>query len=160
MPYHICSPNAARWDAFVRAHPDAHALQLSAWGAHQSRFGWQPLRIAVADESGALAAGAQVLVRSLPLGMGKRAYAPAAPLFSADEAANALLWQALRRCGAAFVKFEPCDWYRPRPDLPERLLRGRAAPFARDGTSGAHADRGFARQRGRYPEAHESVHAL
>jgi len=107
----------------VRAHPDGHALQLSAWGAHQSRFGWQPLRIAVADESGALAAGAQVLVRWLPLGMGKRAYAPAAPLFSADEAANALLWQALRRCGAAFVKFEPCNWYRPRPDLPERLLR-------------------------------------
>ncbi len=123
MPYHICTPHAARWDAFVRAHPDGHALQLSAWGVHQSRFGWRPLRVAIADEAGELVAGAQVLMRRLPLGMGKRAYAPAAPLFSADEAANALLWQALRRCGAAFVKFEPCNWYRPRPDLPERLLR-------------------------------------
>lgn len=107
----------------MRAHPDAHALQLSAWGEHQSRFGWQPLRIAIIDEFGNLTSGAQVLLRRLPFGGVKRAYAPAAPLFSEDERANALLWQALRRCGAAFVKFEPCNWYRPRPDLPERLLR-------------------------------------
>lgn len=107
----------------MRAHPDAHALQLSAWAIHQARFGWQALRLAVAGESDELLAGAQLLMRRLPFGIGVRAYAPAGPLFSEDERANALLWQAIRRCGASFVKFEPCNWYRPRPDLPERLIR-------------------------------------
>lgn len=107
----------------MRAHADAHILQLSAWGTHQSRFGWQVQRLAITDSGGQIVAGAQVLLRRLPLRLGKRAYLPAAPLFSADEAANDLLWRALRRCGAAFIKVEPCDWYRPRPDLPERLTR-------------------------------------
>ncbi len=128
MPYLLLTPTADQWDTFVRAHPDAHALQLSAWGVHQSRFGWQPRRIAVADSAGRIVAGAQILLRRLPLGLGRRAYAPAAPLFSEDEAANALLWRALRACGAAFIKFEPCDWYRPRPDLPDRLLQADLRP--------------------------------
>ncbi len=123
MPYLTLTPTAAHWDAFVYAHPDAHVLQLSAWGAHQSRFGWQVQRVAIATSSGELVAGAQILLRRLPLGIGTRAYAPAAPLFSQHEAANALLWRALRRCRAAFIKFEPCNWYRPRPDLPDRLLQ-------------------------------------
>ncbi|MCS6870414.1 MAG: peptidoglycan bridge formation glycyltransferase FemA/FemB family protein [Anaerolineae bacterium] len=123
MPYLVFTPSAADWDAFVRAHPDAHVLQLSAWGDHQSHFGWRPQRIAVANESGRVTAGVQLLLRRLPLRLGVRAYAPAAPLFSEDESANALLWQALRRCGATFIKFEPCNWYRPRPDLPERLIQ-------------------------------------
>ncbi|PJF31854.1 MAG: hypothetical protein CUN51_02615 [Candidatus Thermofonsia Clade 1 bacterium] len=128
MPYIIFTPTATHWDAFVRAHPDAHALQLSAWGAHQSRFGWQPQCIAIADPTGRLLAGAQILLRRLPLRLGVRAYAPAAPLFSDDEAANTLLWGALRRSGAAFIKFEPCNWYRPRPDLPERLIQAGLRP--------------------------------
>ncbi|MCE7947314.1 MAG: peptidoglycan bridge formation glycyltransferase FemA/FemB family protein [Chloroflexi bacterium CFX4] len=123
MPYDIHTPTASAWDAFVRAHADAHILQLSAWGTHQSRFGWQVQRFAIANAKGQIVAGAQVLLRRLPLRLGRRAYLPAAPLFSTDEAANDLLWRALRRCGAAFLKVEPCDWYRPRPDLPERLTR-------------------------------------
>lgn len=121
MSYHFIRPTAAQWDVFVRAHPDAHLLQLSLWGQHQSQFGWTHQIFAVADPNGQIAAGALVLYRSLAARLGKRAYIPAGPLFSTDDAANHVLWQSLRRCGASFVKIEPCNWYRLRPDLPERL---------------------------------------
>src|SRR5258708_20850782 len=63
--------------------------------------------------------------------MGTLAYIPAGPLFANDDphdAANMALWQALdvamRSRNVAFLKVEPCDWYRPRPDLPAQLEAG------------------------------------
>jgi peptidoglycan pentaglycine glycine transferase (the first glycine) len=128
MAYQVAKiADQTRWDAFVEAHPDGHVLQLADWGHLKTAFGWSAEQVAVADNSGGIVAGAQVLYRRLPLRLGQMAYIPAGPLFCEDEAANARLWQAID--GAAhkrrtvFLKVEPCNWYCPRPDLPDRLER-------------------------------------
>jgi lipid II:glycine glycyltransferase (peptidoglycan interpeptide bridge formation enzyme) len=91
------------------AHPRAHVLQLSAWGALKADFGWQHQRLALSDAAGRIAAGAQVLFRRLPLRLGTVAYIPFGPLLD-DEAHWPALWQALdglcRRQRAAFLKVE------------------------------------------------------
>src|SRR5258708_23799153 len=128
--YRIASNlDAAHWDAFVTAHPDHHLLQTADWGRLKSAFGWSVKRVGVEDSSGNLVAGAQVLYRRLPLGIGKMAYTPAGPLLFGNDLAhpaNRLLWQALdstnKRQRAIFLKGEPCNWDRPRPDLAAHLL--------------------------------------
>ena len=118
----------ARWDAMVTAHPDGHVLQSSDWGRLKSAFGWSSQIVAVEDNAGTVAAGAQILYRPLPFRLGTMAYIPAGPLFADDDPAhpaNIALWgaidQAARHHRAVFLKVEPCNWYRPRPDLPGQL---------------------------------------
>src|SRR5450432_606276 len=122
---------AERWDKFSAAHVDAHILQSADWGKLKSGFGWTAQRIAIVDSDKNILAGAQLLYRTLPLGMGTLAYIPAGPLFAGDDpqhAANRALWQAIhaaaRSHNAALLKVEPCNWYRPRPDLPAQLESG------------------------------------
>jgi peptidoglycan pentaglycine glycine transferase (the first glycine) len=121
------------WDAFVQKHPDGHLLQMAAWGTFQSKFGHTAQIIAIYEGS-QIKAGALVLFRPLPYGLGTRAYLPAGPLFAAEEAANAMLSAGLRKLcrtkRAIFAKAEPCDYYGPRPDLPQKL---KAAGFQPSG---------------------------
>ena len=77
----------AAWDAFVERRADGHALQTSAWAALKSRFGWSAGRVAVLDGE-QVVAGASVLFRKLPLGLGTFAYAPKGPLVDWDSAAH------------------------------------------------------------------------
>jgi lipid II:glycine glycyltransferase (peptidoglycan interpeptide bridge formation enzyme) len=112
MILHPLTPDSAAWDDFVAAHPRAHLLQLSDWGALKAAFGWQPVRVALADDIGALVAGAQMLLRPLPLGLGTLAYIPAGPLVDwADAAQVSALLRALdgaaRERGAVLLKIEP-----------------------------------------------------
>ncbi|NJL93007.1 MAG: aminoacyltransferase [Anaerolineae bacterium] len=121
MPLQPTTPDAATWDAFVRRHPRGHLLQLSTWGTLKAGYGWQPWRMALADASGALVAGGQILLRRLPLRLGKLAYLPFGPLVDwTDEsqvsATLAALRQAARQQGAAFLKLEPGF------DVPAELL--------------------------------------
>ncbi|MEP7286616.1 MAG: peptidoglycan bridge formation glycyltransferase FemA/FemB family protein [Chloroflexota bacterium] len=127
--------NAARWDSFVDTHPDAHILQSADWGRLKSAFGWSAQQVGVEDSAGNLVAGAQVLYRRLPLRLGTLAYIPAGPLFCGDGAAhpaNRLLWQTVDSAAhahrAAFLKVEPCNWYRARPDLPGQLQQAGLRP--------------------------------
>jgi lipid II:glycine glycyltransferase (peptidoglycan interpeptide bridge formation enzyme) len=85
-------------------------LQLSRWGALKARFGWQAVRLAVAQD-GQLHAGAQVLFHRLPLGR-TLAYVPKGPVVDfTDDAATTLLWAALhdlaRSRRAILLKVEP-----------------------------------------------------
>ncbi len=121
------------WDNFVTAHPDGHILQTSAWGTLKSQFGWAGERVGLA-RGGELVAGAQVLYRHLPAGLGRLAYIPKGPLVDwADEEQLAALLVALdhaaRSRGAIALTIEP-----DLPDEPvhrERLraLGFRPAPF-------------------------------
>jgi peptidoglycan pentaglycine glycine transferase (the first glycine) len=128
--------NAGGWEAFASAHPDAHLLQSANWGRLKSAFGWSSRIVAVraanqdnrSDAADPIVAGAHLLFRRLPLGLGTMAYIPAGPLFCGgdpNDPANHLLWQgidsAARTQRAAFLKVEPCNWYRSRPDLPAQL---------------------------------------
>ncbi|MEB2288406.1 MAG: peptidoglycan bridge formation glycyltransferase FemA/FemB family protein [Anaerolineae bacterium] len=112
MTLHPLTPDPVAWDAFVAAHPRAHLLQLSAWGALKAAFGWTPARVALADDAGTLVAGAQMLLRPLPLRLGTLAYIPAGPLLDwADTAQARALFNALdaeaRQRGAILLKIEP-----------------------------------------------------
>jgi lipid II:glycine glycyltransferase (peptidoglycan interpeptide bridge formation enzyme) len=85
-------------------------LQYAAWGALKSAYGWSCARVALADADGVLAAGAQLLFRPLPLGLGTLAYLPMGPYVTAPDHWPAL-WDAVHRCArqrrAAFLKWEP-----------------------------------------------------
>ena len=102
------------WDAFVAGHPQAHPLQLAAWGRLKSEFGWEAVRLGVATD-GRLRAGAQILFRKLPrLGFLplRVAYVPKGPLVNwEDDSELDLLFSSLHRfCaqrGAILLKVEP-----------------------------------------------------
>lgn len=98
----------ATWDALVLVHPRNHLLQSWGWGEFKGNFGWQPIRLAVQDVHGHVAA-AQILFRQM-YGLSV-AYVPRGPLFSGDEHVDRLLLQALRRVArrrrAAFLRLEP-----------------------------------------------------
>jgi peptidoglycan pentaglycine glycine transferase (the first glycine) len=107
----IRTPDGDRWDAFVQQQPRAHLLQLSAWGTLKQAYGWDLERVALADGDTILA-GAQVLFRRLPLGLGTMAYLPMGPYIMKDNPGIlAQLWQAIdqtaQKHGARFLKWEP-----------------------------------------------------
>ena len=113
----------AAWDSFVAACPDGGVLQSSAWAAFKRQAGWRSLRLAAGDGSTPVA-GAQILLRSLPLSLFSVAYAPRGPLGQWQRGAAAdVLWPALhaalRRQRAIFLKIEPNAL--PAPDLSETL---------------------------------------
>jgi peptidoglycan pentaglycine glycine transferase (the first glycine) len=118
------TPSPSQWDSFVRAHPDGHLLQQAGWGQLKDAFGWRSACLAV-GKGGQILAGALLLYKPLPLRLGTMAYLPAGPLLAAESEINQCLWAGLhqhaRRQRAAFLKAEPCNYYRPRPDLPAIL---------------------------------------
>jgi peptidoglycan pentaglycine glycine transferase (the first glycine) len=121
------------WDDFVARHADGHILQTSSWGALKSQFGWADERVGLAG-NGDLVAGAQILIRRLPAGLGHLAYVPKGPLTDWDDEAQvrallALLDRTARSRGAIALMIEP--------DLPDeiahcerlRALGFRPSPF-------------------------------
>ena len=89
------------WDTFVTEHPNGHILQTSPWGALKSQFGWRDQRVGLAHED-RLVAGAQMLTRRLPTGLGRLAYVPKGPLVNwEDEAQVTAMMTALDRAEAA-----------------------------------------------------------
>jgi lipid II:glycine glycyltransferase (peptidoglycan interpeptide bridge formation enzyme) len=99
------------WDAFVTEHPAAHVLQTSAWGALKAQFGWEDERVALTDGD-RVVAGAQMLYRRLPAGLGSLAYVPKGPLMDWTDAEQthallAALDRAARARGAIALTVEP-----------------------------------------------------
>ncbi|NLF00627.1 MAG: aminoacyltransferase, partial [Anaerolineales bacterium] len=124
----IPSVEPGAWDSWVAAHPSAHILQASAWGDLKTRFGWAAQRVGLARGNG-LVAGAQVLFRRLPAGLGRLAYIPRGPLVDwNDEALTARLFDAVsveaRAGGAIALMVEP-----ELPDDPVQCERMQALGF-------------------------------
>jgi lipid II:glycine glycyltransferase (peptidoglycan interpeptide bridge formation enzyme) len=102
----------------VAGRTDTHILQTSPWGALKSQFGWTVERVCLADQ-GRIEAGAQVLYRRIPAGLGCLAYVPRGPLVAWEDPGqvSALLLrirQAARDRGAVALMIEP-----QLPDGPE-----------------------------------------
>jgi len=126
--------SADAWDDFVAARHNSHLLQTSSWGALKSQFGWTEERVGLV-QNGELVAGAQILYRRLPIGLGRLAYVPRGPMMDwADEKQTAALLTALgnaaRAQGAIALTIEP-----NLPDEPRLRERLRAfglhpAPFS------------------------------
>lgn len=118
--------DAAEWDAFASAPGgagncgEAHLLQTAAWAQLKCSFGWRVRRVALRS-AGRIVAGAQILVRRLPLAIGSIAYLPKGPLVNWQDAAQTqallLLCDAAARAeNAIFLKLEPdlADGAEPR----------------------------------------------
>ena len=111
------------WDAFISAHPEAHLLQTSAWGALKSEFGWDVAHVLSEHGMDNRKIGAQVLFRSLPLGMSV-AYIPKGPVGARPDD-HWSRWEAFwpyvdtlsRRYKAVFLKVEPDLWEDQRGDV-------------------------------------------
>lgn len=112
-------PSPNQWDTFVKHQPRAHILQRANWGTLKENYGWDVIRVALADGD-TLFAGAQILIRPLPFGIGTMAYLPMGPYANSDGHLE-LLWRAidkrLKEEGCSFLKWEPGIFEGGRPDL-------------------------------------------
>jgi lipid II:glycine glycyltransferase (peptidoglycan interpeptide bridge formation enzyme) len=103
----------AAWNAFVEAALYRSFPQLWEWGELREPFGWRPLRIAVGEGPGGQPrAGAQVLLREVPIAGWRLAYVPRGPVGELDDAAvRDALVAALRSLArserVATVKVDP-----------------------------------------------------
>jgi len=88
------------WNAFVESAPYHAFPQLWEWGEVRAMAGWRPVRIAVGPSRDAPAAGAQLLLRRMPLVGWHLAYVPRGPVGRLDdpEVRDRLL-RALRELG-------------------------------------------------------------
>jgi lipid II:glycine glycyltransferase (peptidoglycan interpeptide bridge formation enzyme) len=99
------------WNTFVAQQPAFALLQAWEWGEFKEKLGWQAFRVALEDR-GQIVAGAQMLVKALPLRMGSIAYIPRGPIgdWLADNVASCLLTELHRVAQeqrAIFLKIEP-----------------------------------------------------
>jgi peptidoglycan pentaglycine glycine transferase (the first glycine) len=134
-PLEPITPATAPWNTFVAAHSQAHLLQTTPWGELKGRFGWLVERIALSSPGQVLVAGAQILYRRLPFGLGALAYIPRGPLVDWQDAAQTTqlitaLDQAARARGAIALIIEP-----DLPDAPDHAGRIDHAGFVPGATS-------------------------
>lgn len=105
----MAATSDAQWNSFVLAHDRGHFLQLSYWAHQKEAYGWHST-IATLQPQGKIIAGAQILFRPLPLGLGTMAYLPYGAYVSEQEQWPALL-KEIHTCAkshrAAFLKWEP-----------------------------------------------------
>jgi peptidoglycan pentaglycine glycine transferase (the first glycine) len=99
--WRVTDPEA--WNAFVEAAPYHAFPQLWEWGEVRAMGGWRPVRIAVGPSlDAAPVAGAQLLLRRLPLLGWHLAYAPRGPIGQLDDPiVREALIHALRAVGRA-----------------------------------------------------------
>jgi lipid II:glycine glycyltransferase (peptidoglycan interpeptide bridge formation enzyme) len=123
----------AAWNAFVEAAPYHAFPQLWEWGEVRAMGGWRPIRLAVGPGPDRPVAGAQLLLRRIPVIGWHLAYVPRGPIGNLDEpAVRAALLSALRSLGRgeriATVRADPEA--RPRTPYGQALLGPpwRAAP--------------------------------
>lgn len=100
------------WNAFVEHAPYRSFPQLWEWGELRAPTGWRPIRVAVGERPDRPLAGAQVLVRRVPLVGWRLGYAPRGPVGHLDDPAiRDALVSALRDLavteGIATLKVDP-----------------------------------------------------
>lgn len=123
-----------QWNSLVHQGDSFSMLQSAGWGSVKTELGWEAFRVGVVDDA-TLVAGAQMLIRKLPLGAGSLAYVPRGPLGSwRDPRVASLLFDALhgiaRQHRAAFLKVEPVTTDNGETRDTLATLGFRASPFS------------------------------
>lgn len=83
--WRVTDPDA--WNAFVEAAPYHAFPQLWEWGEVRAMGGWRPVRLAIGPSRDHPIAGAQLLLRRMPLVGWHLAYVPRGPLGQLDDPA-------------------------------------------------------------------------
>lgn len=131
MPLTITTDiDSTTWNDFVANHAAGSLLQSAAWAQFKSDWAWENRRLLILDNEVPVA-GAQMLLRRLPLGR-SIAYIPRGPVVSPDQQETQdVLWPALHTLakdeGALLLTIEP-NW-QMTPDQAGALLD--AAGFER-----------------------------
>ncbi len=77
--------DAAAWNAFVESAPYHAFPQLWEWGEIRAMGGWRPVRLAIGPSRDEPIAGAQLLLRRLPVIGWNLAYVPRGPIGALDD---------------------------------------------------------------------------
>ena len=94
--------DAETWNAFVERAPYHAFPQLWEWGEVRAMGGWRPVRLAIGPTPDEPIAGAQLLLRRMPLIGWHLAYVPRGPIGDLDDpAVRDGLLRALRAAGKA-----------------------------------------------------------
>jgi peptidoglycan pentaglycine glycine transferase (the first glycine) len=101
-----------RWNAFVEHAPYRSFPQLWEWGELRETSGWRPIRLAVGEHPDKPLAGAQVLIRDVPVVGWRLGYAPRGPVGQLeDPVVRKALFAAMRDLGRsegiATLKVDP-----------------------------------------------------
>jgi lipid II:glycine glycyltransferase (peptidoglycan interpeptide bridge formation enzyme) len=111
--------DAGAWNRFVESAPYHAFPQLWEWGEVRAMGGWRPVRLAIGPSRDEPVAGAQVLLRRVPVIGWHLGYVPRGPIGRLDEpAVRGALVSALRALGRV-----------------ERIATIRADPEARPATA-------------------------
>lgn len=96
--WQVNDPDA--WNAFVERAPYHAFPQLWEWGEVRAMGGWRPVRLAVGPSRDEPVAGAQLLLRPMPIVGWSLAYVPRGPIGRLDEPeVRSALVSALRTLG-------------------------------------------------------------
>lgn len=111
--------DASTWNSFVESAPYHAFPQLWEWGEVRAMGGWRPIRLALGRHPDQPLAGAQLLLRRMPVVGWHLAYVPRGPIGTLDEPdVRVALLRALRALGKAekiaTVRADP----EARPDTP------------------------------------------
>lgn len=115
--------DAAEWNAFVEAAPYHAFPQLWEWGEVRAMGGWRPVRLAIGPRREEPIAGAQLLLRRLPVIGWHLAYIPRGPIGALDDPA---VRDALVRAFRALGREERIATVRADPEAPLGTLYGEA----------------------------------
>jgi len=109
--YQVPNNELEEWDAFAAQQPAFALMQSWGWGEFKQKMGWEVFRVAVKEQN-QIVAGAQVLIKKLPIGLGSIAYIPRGPLcdWTDEKVTTNLLTEIhrlVRQHKAVFLKIEP-----------------------------------------------------
>jgi lipid II:glycine glycyltransferase (peptidoglycan interpeptide bridge formation enzyme) len=127
----VASIDPSGWDTFIESR-GGHLLQTSLWGRLKAAFGWS-YEIVALPEGSSPQAGALILFRRLPLGLGTLAYIPRGPLVDWQDRQQvtdllAACDSACRRHRAVCLKIEPDAQDNPALQSELRALGFRPSP--------------------------------
>jgi peptidoglycan pentaglycine glycine transferase (the first glycine) len=107
----LTADQSEEWNALAVRESSFVLMQSWEWGEFKSRLGWKVFRIAVLENE-QVVAGAQLLIRLVPMGLGSIAYVPRGPIGHwLDDQTASLLFSELHKISrhyrAIFLKIEP-----------------------------------------------------
>jgi len=124
------APAAPAWDSFLAATPGGQYVQTSLWGQVKALLGWRAARVVV-SQSDRIVAGAQVLLRPLPL-VGAIGHVPKGPVLAFDDPRlTQLVLEALHHLARAHrLQYLVVQPPRPYAALAQQLPRWGFRPSA------------------------------
>lgn len=121
------------WNNFAAKEPSFALIQSWEWGEFKEKLGWKAFRLAVKEQN-RIIAGAQLLIKPLPLNFASIAYIPRGPIGNwLDKQIVTQLLSELHRIShlhkAIFLHIEPTSLFDPGMDQTFQGIRFRPSSY-------------------------------